>query len=239
MKSTRGPRTPMCIDSSTTTPETPTTAVSLDDSIQSPTLSPSMARKRRSESPYRPNHLRPPPRVPQKCFWSSSVQKLSIYHCSPWDFYVPFLVLETWKGMQRTLVLCNHGTEIRVMRTFLPSTTRNETRSTIEVRHRNFIDLYGLYCFEDHLFLVFEYMRFTIEEIVHHAIHLTEPEIAYIVGQVHHPSRPVLDAKLRSQVLNGMRFVSSRGIQPIVISERSIWICPKGVVKIGESFWPK
>jgi hypothetical protein len=181
----------MCIDSSTT-PDTPTTAASPNDSIQapdayeSPPLSYSNARKRRSESPYRPDHPHQQPQCLQESFWTSAIRNLPVYHCSPWNFHVQFLKLEPWKEMQ--LVLCNKGTEIRAIRE-APLATGNGTGPIIsEIQHQNFIDLYGLYCFGDRGYLVLEYVPFSLKEILQNQIYPTELEIAYIIGQVNRPS---------------------------------------------------
>lgn len=72
----------------------------------------------RPKSPYRTQHPPPTP-VRQNCFWASRIQEMSIYHCSPWDFYMPFLTLDE----EIMLVLCNYNTVDRVIRVYRYSTS--------------------------------------------------------------------------------------------------------------------
>jgi hypothetical protein len=140
--------------------------------------------KRRSQSLYRPS--RPPPalRVLQKCFWTLSIQDLPVYDCSPFEYYILFVTLKAGHDMDRTLALCNNGTEIQVIRT-LPNADNNRSEYDIlKIQHPNFIDLYRLYIFEGKVFDVIEYMAFSLKEMLHNSIFSTELEIAYIISQV-------------------------------------------------------
>jgi hypothetical protein len=143
---------------------------------------PSTPTKRRSQSPCRPARPPPAPRAPRECFWTASVQKMQVYNESPWEFYIPFLTLKAEHTVERTLALCNNGTEIRVIKTALSNA--NIENDLFEIQHQNFIDLYGIYRFEGQSFLVLEYMAFSLKELLHNAIFPTELEIAYIIGQV-------------------------------------------------------
>ena len=83
-------------------------------------------------------------------------------------------------------MLDNIGTEIRVIKgVHLPTGNRAQL-PIYEVQHRNFIDLYGAYRLQDEVFLISEYVPFSVKEILHSDIHPTEAEIAYIIGQVRH-----------------------------------------------------
>ena len=124
-------------------------------------------------------HPRPVRKATQEKFWASKVEDIPCFDCSPLDFYEPFLRCSSG----RELVLCNDRTEARVLRTGrVPSYYNN--RELVRIQHKNFIGVYEMYSFEDKVSSVTEYIDFTVEDILLHSIRFTEPEIAYIIGQV-------------------------------------------------------
>lgn len=143
-------------------------------------------RKRLSKSSHRNNQ---PPALREKCLWISSVEELPIYDHTPWDFYEPYLTLDP----DRTLALCNHGTESRVIRTSRASLaevsehhlSQSQHQSPIaQIQHRNFIHYYEIYLFKGQGFAVSEYIEFCLEDILQLDVYPTEPEVAYIISQV-------------------------------------------------------
>jgi hypothetical protein len=122
---------------------------------------------------------RPTPRVARKEFWMARTRKIPSFICNPWDFYEPFLKL----GSNYSLVLCNNGTQIRVLGTFGASPDA-QAYCFPEIQHPNFINIYERYLFEDKIFVLTEYAGFSIDDLLLHSIYPTEREIAYIVSQV-------------------------------------------------------
>lgn len=124
------------------------------------------------------------PKAIRKEFWTSSVQERPIHECSPWKFYEPFLETGT-----DTLVLCNDRTEIRALRSY--SKTTDHTTTFRQIRHVNFVYIYEVYSFEDQTYGVLEYMDLSLTDLLSY-VNLTEPEIAYIIGQVSTPPPSLL-----------------------------------------------
>jgi hypothetical protein len=52
-----------------------------------------------------------------------------------------------------------------------------------QMRHRNIIDIYEVYCFKGQIFIIFEYLDFSLEDLLRHDIYLTETEIACVIRQ--------------------------------------------------------
>jgi len=133
------------------------------------------------------NH--PPPKVTSKDFWTARMREIPLFGCNPWDFYEPFLKL----GSGLTLVLCNNGTEVRVMRIFGDIASRDQGgRPLLQVQHPNFVDIYECYSFKDETFVFTECVGFSIEDLLLRSIYPTEREIAYIINQVIHIILPPL-----------------------------------------------
>ncbi len=185
-------------------------------------------RKRRSKSLSRTQH---PPPVRLHCFWASSTQEMPIYHCSPWDFYKPFLTLDE----ERMLVLCNHNTIVRVVRN-CPCPTSTLPHNILQVQHRNFIDYYEAYFFKGQVFTVSENIDYSLKEMLENGLYPTEREIAYMVGQV---SQDLFEMNYKLvlivQILAGIRFIESRKIGDSTLSGRTVRISREGKVKIGTS----
>jgi hypothetical protein len=53
-----------------------------------------------------------------------------------------------------------------------------------QMRHQNIINIYKVYCFKGQMFIISEYLDFSLEDLLRHDIHLTETEIACVVRQV-------------------------------------------------------
>ncbi|KAI9774176.1 MAG: hypothetical protein M1839_001878 [Geoglossum umbratile] len=182
-------------------------------------LSP-VARKHGCPSPSWPSkHLHPASRVAKKEFWIAGMRKFPSFMCSPWDFYEPFLELSSCLS----LVLCNDGTEVRVMRTFGVTSSGEEAFPLLQIQHPNFVDICEVYLFKDEIFAIVEYVGFSIEDLLQHFIYPTEYEITYII----------------SQVLAGIRFIWSRKLDHPRISTLNILISPKGEVKIDPTLFPE
>lgn len=78
-------------------------------------------------------------------------------------------------------MLCNKRTDVRVM------TIYNMIGKGVDLpqmRHRNIIDIYEVYCFKDQIFIISEYVDFSLEDLLRHDIHLIETEIALHIPQV-------------------------------------------------------
>ena len=154
----------------------------------------SITRKNHSASPSsRPNHPWPVPKSLHPCYWTSSIQDMPSYDCSPWDYYEPFLLLDSG----HKLVLCNNRTEIRLMRSGFPKSGSFWSRLS-QIQHKNFINIYEVYFFEGCLFVVSEFTEFSLQDMIRYSIHPLEREIAYIIHQVglkiscHYPCANVL-----------------------------------------------
>ncbi|CZT41139.1 uncharacterized protein RSE6_00834 [Rhynchosporium secalis] len=136
---------------------------------------------------------------------------MPIYHCNPWDFYKPFLK----KDAERILVLCDHNTVARVMRT-CPCPISTFPNDILQVQYRNFIDYYEAYLFEGQVLTVSENVDFSLKEMLESGLYPTEREIAYIIGQI----------------LAGICFIKSRNVGDSTISGRTVRISREGKVKI-------
>jgi serine/threonine protein kinase len=53
-----------------------------------------------------------------------------------------------------------------------------------QIHHPNFTDIYELYYTKDQVFVISEYLDFSLEDLLKHRIWPTETEIAYIISQV-------------------------------------------------------
>jgi serine/threonine protein kinase len=80
-----------------------------------------------------------------------------------------------------SLVLCNKRNEVRVIRVY---NVANMGFNLPQMRYRNIIDIYETYCFNGQLFIVSEYLDFSLEDLLRHDIYLTETEIACVIRQV-------------------------------------------------------
>lgn len=152
-----------------------------------PAETPTASVPRTEKRPYASASLpasHPPPKVTCKNFWTARLRETPLFKCNPWDFYEPFLKL----GSGLTLVLCNSGTEIRVMGIFGIASQDQGGRVLLQVQHPNFIDVYESYYYEDEAFVVTEYIGFSIEDLLLRSIYPTEREIAYTISQVRHIS---------------------------------------------------
>ena len=108
----------------------------------------SVVRKRRSASPSSSlNHQRPVRRAAQEDFWTSKVEDIPSFNCSPWDFYERFLIYKP----RCYLEFCDHGTKVRVMRSYSTS-SYYKCRTLPRIQHKNFRGVYEMYCFNDKVF---------------------------------------------------------------------------------------
>jgi hypothetical protein len=103
------------------------------------------------------------------------MREIPSFRCNPWDFYEPFLKL----GSGLSLVLCNHRTEIRAMRTFGVVSHDEQVYCFPKIKHPNFVNICERYLFEGEIFVFTKYIRFSIEDLLFHSIYPTEREIAY------------------------------------------------------------
>jgi hypothetical protein len=196
-------------------------------SLETPeTPPPSLAAGLRKRPAVSPTPAQPP-RAIRKEFWTSGIQEGPIYKCSPWKFYEPFLKI----GTEDTLVLCNDRTEIRVLRSY--SKMADHITPFRQIRHVNSVHIYELYSFEDKTYGVLEYMDLSLTDLLSYVNYLTEPEIAYIIGQVSTPPPSPLCSALRCQVLAAIRFTTSRNIMDADVLG-DVWISRGGEVKIGK-----
>jgi hypothetical protein len=68
-----------------------------------------------------------------------------------------------------------------------------------QIRHVNSVHIYELYSFEDKTYGVLEYMDLSLTDLLSYVNYLTEPEIAYIIGQVSAPPPPPLCSALKME----------------------------------------
>jgi hypothetical protein len=120
----------------------------------------------------------PAPRVARKEFWTARIREIPLFRYNPWDFYKPFLKL----GLGLSLVLCNNGTGIRVMRTFGIISEYDRVYCFPEIQYPNFVNIYKYYLFKNKIFVFTEYIGFSIEELLFYLIYLIEREIVYIIN---------------------------------------------------------
>jgi hypothetical protein len=152
---------------------------------------PAMRKRRCTSTSLCSTH--PAPRVARKEFWTARMKAIPSFRCDPWDFYEPFLKL----GSGPSLVLCNSGAEIRVMRTSGIASECDEVYCFPEIQHPNFVNIHECYLFEDEIFILTEHVGFSIEDLLFHSIYPTEREIAYVISQVSRilpfPARPFVN----------------------------------------------
>jgi hypothetical protein len=117
------------------------------------------------------------------------LREFPAFICNPWDFYEPF----PKRGSGISLVLCNDGTEVRIIRIFgharkaQPKGEESEGEEPfplLEIQHPNFVDIYEAYLFKNEIFAIFEHVGFSIADLLQRSIYLSEREIAYITSQV-------------------------------------------------------
>jgi serine/threonine protein kinase len=53
-----------------------------------------------------------------------------------------------------------------------------------QIHHRNIIDIYEIYIFENTMFVISEYLDFSLEDLLRYDIHMTEDEIVCVISQV-------------------------------------------------------
>ena len=131
-----------------------------------------------------PSH---PSRRIQSELWSAGRKKIPSFVGSPWDFYEPFLKLSS----RTSLVLCNDRSTLRVIQSCganeREGTSTDESLdglSLLEIRHKNFVNIYELYLFSGEISAVNEHVGFSIEDLLQKSICFSEPEISYIISQV-------------------------------------------------------
>jgi hypothetical protein len=141
---------------------------------------PTVARERCSSSlSWSLMHPRPISQVPRKTFWVAGRSEIPYYSYSPWRFYEPFVKLKS----DLFLVLCNRRTEVRVLSIFLIEQYGKGSWFP-EFQHPSFVDIYELYHVNDEIFAIYEYLDFSLEDLLRHSIRLAEPEIAFIISLV-------------------------------------------------------
>lgn len=128
-----------------------------------------------------------PSRIIQSEFWSAGRRKISSYVCSPWDFYEPFLNLSS----RTSLVLCNDRSTLRVIqscganqRDGASTDESLDGLSLLEIRHKNFVNIYEQYLSNEEIFAVAEHVGFSLEDLLQKSICFSETEISYIISQV-------------------------------------------------------
>src|SRR5690242_13326884 len=119
---------------------------------------PTVAREHRSSLSRSLMHPRP---ISQKTFWVAGKSEIPCYSCSPLDFYERFIELKS----NLFLVLCNGRTEVRVVSKFLVEQYGKGTWFS-EFHHPNFVDVYELYHVNDEIFAVYEYLDFSLEDLL-------------------------------------------------------------------------
>jgi hypothetical protein len=148
-----------------------------DDESSAKSLLTSVQRYHSPCKPWCPTRARPTSRNPPKSFWIAGRREVLFHKCSPWDFYERFANSES----NVSLVLCNKRTEVQVMKTYKVVC---KGVSLLQMQHRNIIDIYEIYCFKDQIFVISEYLDFSLEDLLLRDISLTETEIAYMISQV-------------------------------------------------------
>jgi len=133
--------------------------------------------------------------------WVVRKRAIPCYDSSPWNFYKPFVKFESGSD----LVLCNDKNEIQVITSYT-SASNDSGFGLLSVQHHNFVDIYELYSFKDELFVIFEYLDFSLKDLIEGSVCLTEPEIACIISQVRCMSS-FITYVLMQQVLTGMWFI--------------------------------
>lgn len=142
-----------------------------EETMQSPPVAAELA----IAWPFIAEPSRPSRRI-QSEVWSAGRKKIPSYVCSPWDFYEPFLNLSS----RTSLVLCNDRSTLRVIQ----SCGYLDGLSLLEIQHKNFVNIYELYLFNEEIFAVTEHVGFSLEDLLQKSICFSETEISYIIGQV-------------------------------------------------------
>ena len=86
-------------------------------------------------------------------------------------------------GLDVSLVLCNERTKVRMITTY-SMVSKGRGFSLPQIHHPNFTDIYELYYVKDQVFVISEYLDFSLEDLLKHSIWPTETEIAFIISQV-------------------------------------------------------
>jgi hypothetical protein len=61
----------------------------------------------------------------------------------------------------------NDGTDVQVITAYTITRDSNESRSSIlKIQYPNFIDIYEVYYFEDQVFLISEYIDFSLNDLL-------------------------------------------------------------------------
>lgn len=160
------------------------------------------------------------------------MKKIPSFVCSPWDFYKTFLKLSPCLS----LVLCDNETEVRTMRVFgITPSDSDMDFPILEIKHPNFVDIHETYVFRNDIFVIHEYVGFSIADLIRQCIYPTEHEIAYIISQVSPrlPSNHRVSI-LMLQILSGIQFIWSMKLPHPRISSQNILLSPKCEVKIGK-----
>jgi hypothetical protein len=78
----------------------------------------------------------------------------------------------------------NDGTDVRVITAYTITCDSNESDSNgssiLKIQHPNFIDIYEVYHFEDQVFLISEYVDFSLDDLLQCSVYPTELETACI-----------------------------------------------------------
>jgi hypothetical protein len=77
----------------------------------------------------------------------------------------------------------NDGTDVRVITPYTETHDSNGF-NILQIQHPNFIDIYEVYYFEDQVFLISEYVDFSLEDLLKCSVYPTGSEIACIISQV-------------------------------------------------------
>jgi hypothetical protein len=127
-------------------------------------------------SPWCPTRAHPTSRN-QPTFWLAGQRFILSHECSPWDFYELFANCES----DVSLVLCNKRSGVLVMKT---SKDVQVDFNLPQMQHRNILDIYEVYLFKDQMFIISEYLDFSLDDLLRHDIYLTETEVACVISQV-------------------------------------------------------
>jgi hypothetical protein len=77
----------------------------------------------------------------------------------------------------------NDGTDVRVITSYFSRHGSNGF-NILRIQHPNFINIYEIYRFEDQVFLISEYVDFSLEDLLKCSVYPKESEIACIISQV-------------------------------------------------------
>tara|TARA_R110002033_G_scaffold56023_1_gene104846 strand:+ start:251 stop:604 length:354 start_codon:yes stop_codon:yes gene_type:complete len=96
-----------------------------------------------------------------KAFWVAGKRDIPSYSCNPWDFYELFVECSS----DVSLVLCNERTEVRMITTYSMAFD-GRGFSLPQIHHPNFTEIYELYYAKDQVFVVSEYLDFSLEDLL-------------------------------------------------------------------------